>query len=358
MAERPLRIMHVVCGEYERGGMQKHVLDLSRAQAASGDVVALLAHPTFGAHLPDGVRLDAVDTTRSRRERAFRHEVAEAIRRFAPDIVHAHAGKASEVVASCFPLDCASVSTVHGLKRSVRIPATFDRVIAVSEFAAKRLPRDRTRVIYNGILVSEGSSASTAPSLASFFDGDDSIPVAIAVGRLAPVKGFDTAIRAWRGIETARLLIVGEGPERARLERLVDRFGLGARVAFAGVREDAAGLIARSALLVAPSHREGFGYVVAEALLTRIPVVTTTTSGAAPLLPNEGLVRPRDARGLQRVIRGMLDDPDGAQAMFEPVFARARKELTLEGMVERTRDVYLESVDVARSRGSAIKYDS
>ena len=352
MAEERLRILHVVCGEFERGGMQKHVLDLSRAQAGMGDVVALLAHPSFGEHAPAGVRLIGMDTTRSRRDRGFRGEVARAIAEFRPGVIHAHAGKAAEIVASLMPLPCASVATVHGLKRSLRAPAKFDRVIAVSEFAARRLPRDKARVVYNGVDVRDHAQASTVPSLASFFDGDGSIPVAIAVGRLAPVKGFDTAIRAWRGIEMARLLIVGEGPERARLGRMVDRFGLRARVAFTGERADGAALIARSALLVAPSHREGFGYVVVEALLARVPVVTTSASGAAPVLPDDALIRPGDVVALERVVRRMLSDPEGAQATFAPVFARATREFTLQGMVERTRDVYLEAVAHTRRRGA------
>jgi glycosyltransferase involved in cell wall biosynthesis len=353
VGERRLRILHVVCGEYERGGMQKHVLDLTGAQAAMGDVAALLAHPTFGDHVAPGVRLVSMDTERSRRDRAFRAEVSDAIREFAPDVVHAHAGKAAKIVASLMPLSCASIATVHGLKRSLRAPAKFDRVIAVSEFAAKRLPRDKARVVYNGVDVRDYASTPPGASLASFFDGDESVPVAIAVGRLARVKGFDTAIRAWRLIEDARLLIVGEGPERARLEGLVDRFGLRGRVAFAGARADGASLIARAAMLVAPSHREGFGYVVVEALLARVPVVTTMTSGAAPVLPNDTLVRPRDARSLARVARRTLGDRAGALAAFEPVFARATREFTLEGMVERTRNVYLEAVGVASSQGAA-----
>lgn len=350
MAEGSLRVMHAVCGEFERGGMQKHVLDLAGAQAASGDVVALLAHTTFGESVPRGVRLVSIDTTRSRRDRALRNEVDAAIREFAPDVVHAHASKASEVVASLFPLACATVSTVHGLKRSLRAPSRFDRIIAVSEFAARRLPPDRTRVIYNGVEVHHAVDSEDAPSLGSFFDGDESIPVAIAVGRLAPVKGFDTAIRAWRSVERVRLLIVGGGPERARLARLVDRFGLRDRVAFAGVRRDAPAMIARALLLVAPSHREGFGYVVAEALLSETPIVTTLTSGASPVLPQEFLIRPRDERALARVVERVARDRKAAQAVYAPVFARARREFTVDGMVERTRVVYLEACVVNSAR--------
>ena len=340
---RPLRILHLVCGEYERGGMQKHVLDLTGAQRAAGDVPALAAHESFRPFVAEGVEFVPVDTTRSRRDASFREEVRAAIARWRPDVVHAHAGKASAVVAAIMPLACASVSTVHGLKRDLRAPARFDRVIAVSEFAARRLPKGKRDVVYNGI-DAPPTPAERAPSLAEFFGGDGSEPIAIAVGRLAPVKGFDTAIRAWALLSRGRLLIVGDGPERARLERLVERNALGGRVVFAGSRPDGGALIARAALLVAPSQREGFPYVVAEALHAGVPIVTTTTSGASPLMPPEFLVAPGKPARLAEVVARALTDPAAARVAFTPVFARARTELTLDGMAKGTRRVYLHAL--------------
>ncbi|MBX3353240.1 MAG: glycosyltransferase family 4 protein [Phycisphaeraceae bacterium] len=347
-----LRVLHLVCGEHERGGMQKHVLDLTAAQRAAGDTPALAAHPSFGEFVAPGVELIPLDTARSRRDASLREDVRAVIARWKPDVVHAHAGKASAVVASLLPLDCATVSTVHGLKRDLRAPARFDRVIAVSEFAARRLPEGRCVVVLNGADPARPGS-DTPATLAGFFGGDGgdgNDPIAIAVGRLAPVKGFDTAIRAWARVERGRLLIVGDGPERARLERLVRRHGLGGRVAFAGTRADGGALISRAALLVAPSQREGFPYVVVEALLARVPIVTTTTSGASPMIPGPFLVAPGRPKRLAAAVRRALDDPQGARREFAPVFARASEELTLAGMAKGTRDVYLKAIAHARTR--------
>ncbi|MGP1308918.1 MAG: glycosyltransferase [Phycisphaerales bacterium] len=351
MAELPLRILHFVCGAYERGGMQKHVLDLVSAQVDAGDSAALLAHPSFGAHLDARVKLIPLDTSRSRRNKAFARDVARAIEHAKPDVIHAHAGKASSIVAALMPLRCASVSTVHGLKRDLRAPARFDRVIAVSEFAAKKLPRDRTTVIFNGSAPRERSLADPS-SLAGFFEKESDMPIAIAIGRLAPVKGFDTLVRAWASVRRARLVIVGDGPERSRLARRIEKHALRDRVVLAGEIPDAGALLPAAAVMVAPSLREGFPYVVVEALQARTPIITTTTSGAAPVLPAKWLVPPRRPSLLAERVNRLLHDPDAARADFAPAFERSRTEFTLEGMASRTRDVYAEAIAVHAARRS------
>lgn len=350
-ADRPLRILHFVCGVYERGGLQKHVLDLTAAQVAMGDIVAIIAHESFAPHLAAGVEVIGVDTTRVRIGGGLRREVRKAVDRWGPDVLHAHSGKGAAVAAPLLPLECAAVATVHGLKRSVRAPAKFDRVIAVSRAAARRLPRERTRVVYNGLDVAGARPATDVPALEAFFEGGAG-PIVIAVGRLAPVKGFDTLVRAWRDVPDARLLLVGDGPERRRLERLVDRFGLRGRVVFAGQRADAPALIAQAALLAAPSLREGFSYVMTEAFFDRVPVVTTTTTGAAEVVPPQFLVPPRRPVALAALVRRTLEDLPGARAAFEPVFALAREELTIAGMTQRTRAVYWEAM--GRVRGDHV----
>ncbi len=346
------RVMHFVCGEYERGGMQKHVLELAASLKDAGDDVALAAHESFRTRAPSGVDFLSIDTTRSRRDRSLSEELRGLIAVWKPDVLHAHAGKASEIVASLMPLPCASVSTVHGLKRNLRAPGRFDHVIAVSEFAARGLPRQKTTVVFNGTSVRAGAEPS-AGALRDCFPGIADEPIAIAVGRLAPVKGFDTAIRAWRHLDRGLLVIVGDGPERGRLARLIDKHRLGHRVVLAGERADAPDLIGQSDLLVAPSHREGFSYVVVEALLRGVPVVTTRTTGASPLMPGGYVVRPGRPRELASALRMALESPGATRAAFSRVFERAASDLTLEGMTRETRVVYQAARAACASRRNA-----
>jgi glycosyltransferase involved in cell wall biosynthesis len=345
--------MHFVCGEYERGGMQKHVLELAASQRAAGDATAIAAQETFRARVPSGVEFLPIDTMRNRRDRALHEDLRELLAVWKPDVLHAHAGKASEITAALMPLACAAVSTVHGIKRNLRAPARLDHVIAVSEFAARRLPAEKTTVVLNGVSIRAGAEPS-AGTLRDFFGRAGDQPIAIAVGRLAPVKGFDTAIRAWRRIERGRLLIVGDGPERGRLERMVEKHGLRGRIAFAGERADAADLIGQGALLVAPSQREGFSYVVIEALLRRVPVVTTTTSGASPMLPEAFLVPPGRPRQLASAVQRALEAPETTLQAFAPAFQRAALELTIQGMTRGTRSVYEAAMAASASRRSGV----
>ena len=83
---------------------------------------------------------------------------------------------------------------------------------------------------------------------------------ALAVGRLVPVKNFTLLLNAWSRISIP-LKILGEGPMRKNLEKLVDQLDLSERVTFLGYRNDVIEQMQAAALVVIPSIREGFGYV-------------------------------------------------------------------------------------------------
>lgn len=100
----------------------------------------------------------------------------------------------------------------------------------------------------------------------------------VAVGRLSPEKGFADLIAAFAAVRDdrpVRLTMLGEGPERARLERLVAELDLDDCVALPGFVPEPTEFIRRAALLVSSSHHEGFGNVLVEALACGTPVVAT-----------------------------------------------------------------------------------
>ncbi|WP_297065479.1 glycosyltransferase family 4 protein [Thermococcus sp.] len=103
----------------------------------------------------------------------------------------------------------------------------------------------------------------------------------IFVGRLIPEKGVDLLLRALaevkREIPDVRAVVVGDGPERGRLERLSARLGLEDSVLFTGFlesRDEVIAIIKASKVFVLPSRREGFGMVALEAMASGLPVVT------------------------------------------------------------------------------------
>lgn len=119
----------------------------------------------------------------------------------------------------------------------------------------------------------------TAARLAELAHSTDRDPNhIIAVGRLSPEKDFATLIAAFATVQDerpVRLTILGEGPERPALERLVQALGLADHVDLPGFVPEPTEHVRRAALLVSTSRHEGFGNAIVEALACGTPVVAT-----------------------------------------------------------------------------------
>ncbi|MFF9204450.1 glycosyltransferase family 4 protein [Streptomyces sp. NPDC014986] len=145
-------------------------------------------------------------------------------------------------------------------------------LVAVSSSTAHALrgigvPRERIRVVHNGVAEPE-PSAERSPR-----------PLFVAVGRLVEYKRIDLLLRLWervRPVTGGRLVVVGDGPERRRLERLA-----GPGVEFTGHVSEAEKhrLLCAAWLLLHPSAMEGWGLVVTEAAARRTPAVAFDVPG-------------------------------------------------------------------------------
>lgn len=138
-------------------------------------------------------------------------------------------------------------------------------------------------------------------------------PLVLAAGRLTPLKGFLTLVRAFAAVNPpdARLVILGEGPQRAKLEAETRRLGLGERVALPGYADDPWSHFRGARCFALSSVAETFGNVVAEALAHGLPVVATRCGGAEEVL-GEGLghlVEVGDVAGLGDALSRALAAP-------------------------------------------------
>jgi glycosyltransferase involved in cell wall biosynthesis len=170
-----------------------------------------------------------------------------------------------------------------------------DEIIAVSQGVAEDLrrvlglPNERVKVVYNPVVGADFFRRMQEPVDHPWFQ-DPSVPVVVAVGRLARQKDYPTLLRAFallRKERLARLAILGSGNDnmRARLESLVQDLGLVSEVAFLGFKPNPLPYIARAALLVLSSLREGLPTVLIESLACGTPVVSTDClSGPAEIL--------------------------------------------------------------------------
>lgn len=192
------------------------------------------------------------------------------------------------------------------------------RIIAVSHGVKESLRRngvrpERVEVIYNPVIGSElDSSPRHRPSSLPVDQG----PVILGMGRLAPQKNFPLLLRAFAAVRSrrpAKLMILGEGPERAALEALAEELGVAEDVMLPGFVANPYDFLAHADLFVLSSDYEGLPTVLIEALALGAPVVSTDCPSGPHEILNGGefgrLVPPRDAEALAEAIDASLDSP-------------------------------------------------
>lgn len=320
------------------GGLEKHFVELCNGLSKQHEVLAL-AHPAHGEGMSSRVNFQPIDLSFSRRSPVNFFRLHRALKNFGPDIVHAHANKAASMIAALSRFTTARiVGTVHGFKSNNRSFAKFDAVIAVSPAIREHLGLAQARVICNGIPLVEPPTHEPH-YFSRQFGLSQARPVVVSVGRLAAVKGYAGLIKAWPGID-ANLLIVGDGPEYENLESLIAQLELKDRVHLVGYRDDVPAIMAHSDLVVISSEREGFPYVMVEALHLEKPIVATQFPGADALLPKPYVVPYGKPLELRRAIQNVLTDSEQASRDYQATWEDAKQRFTVQAMVAQTAAVY------------------
>lgn len=170
-------------------------------------------------------------------------------------------------------------------------------------------------------------------------------PLILSVGRLVYYKGFEYLIAAMRQT-SARLLLIGEGPLRARLQAQIQSSGLQDRVILLGEVEEIEPYFHACDIFVLPSieRSEAFGLVQVEAMAAGKPVINTALSTGVPevsLHEVTGLtVPPRDAAALTGAMNRLLGDADLRFTLGQAGRRRAASEFTAARLASRTLDIY------------------
>jgi len=172
-----------------------------------------------------------------------------------------------------------------------------------------------------------------------------SSPLVVSVGALREKKGHDLVIRAVAELPDVRLVIAGEGPERARLEALVGELGVDARAQLAGhvsldaVRRllDDADVFCLASRMTDSGDRDGVPNVLIEAMARGVPCISTRVSGIPDLLGGGCgiLVEPDDVAGLASSMWSIFEEPRAAEQRAHLALERVRDDYTTARNVDR-----------------------
>jgi glycosyltransferase involved in cell wall biosynthesis len=204
-------------------------------------------------------------------------------------------------------------------------------------------------LIYNGIdhhgFDAQIHGENTLRQTLGFHPSDKLI---IMIGNLIPYKGHSDFLQAIPIIKTqipnAVFLLVGEDRGiGAQLKKITQALKIASCVHFMGRRTDIAALLAISALLVLPSHEEGFSNVILESMAAGLPVVATDVGGNAEAILNGEtgwIVPPKDPPRMAEKIIDLLNDPERARRWGEKGRERVKTFFSIEKMLQKYLDLY------------------
>lgn len=347
------------------GGTERLVIDLvTRLHGSMPTAVCCLDEAgAWGEQL----RRDGYEVTALSRTPGFQpmigRAIAAAARRHGATVIHAH--QYTPFVYSCFSRfwhrGAAVVFTEHGRlsdappspkRRAVNgVLGRFSaRTCAVSEDLKRFMTREGFRsedvsVVYNGIEPGRAIDPDVRSEMRAALGFDSRTFVVGAVARLDPVKSLETLIQTVASFDAATpivALIVGDGPERAALERAAAASGASSRTRFLGYRADARRCLAACDAYVNCSTSEGVSLTILEAMAAALPVIVTAVGGTPEVVtPDCGVLIPaRDSGALAGAIRTLQADPARARARGLAGRARVERVFSIERMVADYANVY------------------
>lgn len=211
--------------------------------------------------------------------------------------------------------------------------------VAVGEASAKEvewqlgLPAGSVRTIHNGVV-------PTDPVRRQATGGP---PVVGTLGRLVAQKGHDVLLQALELLPRVRAVVVGEGPDRARLEQLAADLGVADRLELPGWSDDATRYLSNFDVFVFPSWDEGLPLAILEAMLAGVPIVTSDVGSIREAIVNgdSGLLVPAgDPAALAGAIRCLLDDAALRRRIVANARRAALKSFTATAMAMRYTELY------------------
>jgi glycosyltransferase involved in cell wall biosynthesis len=327
-----MRILHLIDSDGAYGA-ERALLYLVREQQRRGNVPLVGSIRPPGTPVTDFERL--VDSwglslvpirIRPALRPAVMRSLLNTVRDSKPDVLHSHGYKAN-ILLGPLPrrMRGPMLATLHGWSANRSLTAlglrerldgwalrNVDAVVVVTRRMLelgpiRRVRRERVQVIENGIpplheRLADMTAAEVAAVPTVLVEFMQQAPTYVAIGRLSPEKGFDLLLEAFATANTRngglhRLLIVGEGPERPKLERCIEKLGLRQNAHLPGFIEGADRFLEHAAGFVMSSYTEGMPLVLLEAMQWGPPILATSVGGIPEILhgcSRATVVPPRD----------------------------------------------------------------
>jgi glycosyltransferase involved in cell wall biosynthesis len=367
-----VKILHVLASSL--GGGASHVFDLI-THGATGIEQRLAVSPD-GGNLRErlraiGTEVDEVDMAKGWKWSALA-TLIRVMRKYQPDIVHCHgfrAGLYGRIAAKLASRKMITILTVHGfhyfyyrnrlkkkalmlLERLMR-PLT-DCVIAVSKtdwqhlVGCKVVSKKKSRLIINGI-PAFATKGLGRDEIRTRLGLRDAYPIIATVARLHVQKGVIYFLEAipflLKFFPSATFLVIGDGPERAGLERTARDLNILHSLRFLGNRDDINDLLSIVDVFVLASLWEGLPLSLLEAMRAGVPIVATDVDGNRDAIENgvSGLlVAPMNSEQLAKAVMQILSSPDLMNSLIKNGNIRFNAGFSLINMLEKTRQTYME----------------
>jgi glycosyltransferase involved in cell wall biosynthesis len=282
-----MRIMHVILS---RGfaGSERYAAELTSFQAREHDVMLVVRRrhrSRFGTSILDAVsnrvRVEAVPTWLG-----TQRSIERRIEEFRPDVIHTHLRRSARIIARARS-DAPSVATLHNRANGPHF-FELDGLICNAHWQVREIPASYPGKVFKLNQLFTPHRRLEAAEIAALRESLGVAPgeyLVGAVARLAHSKGLDNLIQAFRlaDLPNARLVILGEGRERGRLERL-----LGPHMSMPGFRKNIKDYYHAFDLFVCPSRREPLPLVMLEAFDAGLPIVASTADGCRELIEEYG----------------------------------------------------------------------
>ncbi len=334
-----------------RGGAEMYVLRLAEALAARGHNIDIVLTRAQGGLLEEAKRHFTVHDLGAKRTLAAIKPLMAYLKAAKPDILISsltYPNFAALLAVKFTGLPIHTIAIEHSLVfRNLQVAGLIkqiteaplmrliypwaDQVVAVSKAVADDLARMMGRaghsfyIAANPVLTPDVATRILMPPAHTW--ANDGKPFILAAGRFEAQKGFMLLLKAFnelRGTQDVRLLLLGDGPQRAELERYIAENGLKDHVAMPGMVENIFPYLKRASLFAMGSAWEAFGFVLVEALACGTKIVATANGGAEEILENGRFGRIVHDHTPQAVAQAMREEL-AARRDPAPLIERAKR---------------------------------